>query len=42
VEKLSLGGGKIDGAAVMAALKDHILDKAVLTGTYALNPQIQL
>ena len=33
--------GDLNGPNVKAALPGHVLAKAVLTGTYSLNPQLQ-
>ena len=39
VEKLDLPD-EFDGPAVMEAIEGHVLDKAMITGTYTLNPEV--
>jgi phosphatidylethanolamine-binding protein (PEBP) family uncharacterized protein len=33
--------GKFTGAEALSAIKNHVLDKASLTGTYTLNPALR-
>lgn len=39
VEKLDLGQD-FDGPAALDAMEGHVLDKATITGTYTLNPEV--
>ena len=40
VESLGLSGS-FTGAQAMAAMEGHVLDKATITGTYSLNPEVK-
>lgn len=40
VESLGLSG-KFTGAEAISAMAEHVLDKATITGTYSLNPQVK-
>ncbi len=41
IDRLKVGG-EFDGPAVVEAIKGHVLDQATISGTYTLNPDVQV